>query len=361
MYKEIGSSFWVDRHQEFRKGEISLEHLGVSIRDMAFLSTGRSAISFVLNQLDIPEKRKVALLPPFTCYTVIDPFIDAGYHVHFYSIDRGLIFDSQSLMDDIARYEPSVVLVHSYFGFDTLAPLKDALTAIRESGIILIEDMTHMLYSSSPHAEADYYVGSFRKWAELPDRGFVISTERALRNKPEMPDLELQEAKLKAYHAKYRYMMKGEGDKRDFMEMLRAADEKLETQDSLHTIAPVSLLVQANLDSERLRSRRRENYQVLLDGFVGSETLRPVFPTLTAEAVPLYFPVYVNQDRKAFQAYLAAHQIYAPVVWPRPVPCENAIDDTAEWIYAHVLSIPCDQRYGKEEMDYIVEAVKAYA
>lgn len=360
MYKEIGSNFWMDRHQELAHKDISLEPLGVRINDSAFLSTGRSAISYVLNQLETPDDRKVALLPPFTCYTVIDPFIDAGYQVHFYEIDKGLTFNPERLMEDVRKFQPSVVLVHSYFGFNTLEPIKDTLASIRDSGVTLIEDATHMLYSSAVHLEADYYVGSFRKWAELPDGGFAISSDKPFLNKPQVPDGELEEAKLKAFHAKYLYMMKDEGEKKEFMEMFRIADERLETQDGIYTIAPVSALLQANLDSTHLRKRRRENYQTLLTGLKDCDVLKPVFMNLPAEAVPLYFPVYVKRERRAFQAFLAEYSIYAPVVWPRPVPCENAIGEDAEWIYEHVLSIPCDQRYGKEEMEYILVRIKDY-
>lgn len=360
MYKEIGSNFWMDRYQTLEHKGISLDYLGLKIRDTAFLSTGRSAISFVLNQLDVPEDRKVALLPPFTCYTVIDPFIDAGYQVRFYEVDRQMTFNAKRLMEDVRRYLPSVVLVHSYFGINTLAPLKDTLTSIREAGITLIEDVTHMLYSDSHHDEMDYYVGSFRKWAELPDGGFAISTKEMFRGKPELPDTILEEAKVKAFHAKYLYMAKDEGEKGTFMDLFRIADERLETQDSIYAIAPVSAMLQAGMDTVRLRKKRRENYQTLLDGLLDCDVLEPVFRHLAEGAVPLYFPVYVRKERKSFQKYLAEQGIYAPVVWPRPVPCENVIGEDAEWIYEHVLSIPCDQRYGREEMEYILEKIRSY-
>jgi len=360
MYKEIGSNFWLDRYQYLAPDEISLDQLGVRINDSVFLSTGRSAISYVLNHLQSPEERMVALLPPFTCYTVINPFIEAGYQVHFYEIDRRMNFDPKSLMEDVEKYQPSVVLVHSYFGFNTLDSLKDVLTSIRDSGIILIEDVTHMLYSGFKHPEADYYVGSFRKWLGLPDGGFAISTDRPFINKPTATDRELEKSKLEAYHAKYLYMTKDEGDKNAYMELFRIADEKLESQDGIYAISPVSVLIQANLDSDHLRKRRRENYQGLLDGLMDSAVMTPVFVNLPPEAVPLYFPVYIKKERKTFQTFLADHRIYAPIVWPRPIPCENAIGKDAEWIYEHVLSIPCDQRYGEEEIGYILEVIRSY-
>jgi hypothetical protein len=116
IYKEIGSNFWLNRCDELKTKEISLDFLQLNIRDVAFLSTGRSAISFVLEYIELPVHKKVALLPPFTCHTVIEPFINAGYKVFYYRIDKNLTCSRQYFLEDIEKYQPSVVLVHGYFG-----------------------------------------------------------------------------------------------------------------------------------------------------------------------------------------------------------------------------------------------------
>lgn len=45
MHREIGSDFWIDRYKSLPEEEIILDYLGIPTKDVAFLSTGRSAIS----------------------------------------------------------------------------------------------------------------------------------------------------------------------------------------------------------------------------------------------------------------------------------------------------------------------------
>ena len=357
MHKEIGSNFWLNRYDKLESKEISLDFLQLNIVDIAFLSTGRSAISFVLNHIELPEDKKIALLPQFTCHTVIEPFIKAGYKVFYYSIDKDLHCDKESFLKDIEKYQPSVVLVHGYFGFNTLLPIKDIITDIRESGIIVIEDITQTMYSKIEHTEADYYIASFRKWAALPDGGFAASTNKRFSYKPDKIDEKLQEAKLEAFHAKYLYICKDNGNKEEFLNMLKNAEQILSEQKEIFTMGNVSKMIQGNLEIDILRYRRRENFQYLFEGVADTSLIEPVFKDLPEDVVPLYFPIYVKCDRRTLQSFLAENNIYAPVIWPKPIQCKNNITESVDWIYDHILSIPCDQRYGIEDMKRIVEKI----
>lgn len=357
MYKEIGSDFWLNRYDELENKEISLDFLQLNISDVAFISTGRSAISFVLEHIKISEDKKVVLLPPFTCHTVIEPFINAGYKVFYYSIDRNLKCSRESFLEDIERYQPSVVLVHGYFGFDTLSSIKDVILDIRKAGIIVIEDITQTMYSEFVHTKSDYYVCSFRKWAALPDGGCAISTNKSFSYKPDKVDKNLQEAKMKAFHAKYLYMCKDIGNKDEFLKMFKDAEQILCNQQDIFAMSDVSKMIQGNLQIDFLRERRRENFQILCRGLTGINFIELIFNYLPKDVVPLYFPVYVKHNRKILQKYLAENNIYAPIVWPKPIQCECLVTRETNWIYDHILSIPCDQRYSSDDMKKIVEKI----
>lgn len=357
MYKEIGSDFWLNRYDELENKEISLDFLQLNISDVAFISTGRSAISFVLEHIKISEDKKVVLLPPFTCHTVIEPFINAGYKVFYYSIDRNLKCSRESFLEDIERYQPSVVLVHGYFGFDNLSSIKDVILDIRKSGVIVIEDITQTMYSKFEHIKADYYVCSFRKWTALPDGGCAISINKPFTYKPVKVNKNLQEAKLKAFHAKYLYIYKDIGNKNEFLKMFRAAEQILCDQHDLFAMSDVSKKIQGNLKIDFIRERRRDNFQVLSKGLASISFIEPVFNNLPEDVVPLYFPVYVKHNRNELQKYLAENNIYAPIVWPKPIQCEGLVTSETNWIYDHILSIPCDQRYGSDDMRRIVQNI----
>ena len=133
--------------------------------------------------------------------------------------------------------------------------------------------------------------------------------------------------------------------------MYRAAEDILDNQVEIYNISETSAKVQTSLNVNDLKSKRRANFELL------SQELKPVF-TLKDREVPLYFPVLVD-DRGALQKHLVANTIYAPVVWPKddkqPRQCEGA-----ENAYEHLLCIPIDQRYGKDDIDRIIEVIKKF-
>lgn len=360
MYKEIGSNFWLNRNKDSEDKQVNLNHLQINTADIAFLSTGRGSIAFVLDHIKLPENKKVALLPPFTCHTVIEPFINAGYKVFYYRVNRDLSCNKKSFLKDIEKIKPAVVLVHGYFGFNTLSLIKDAILEIKEKGIVVIEDITQTIYSKFEYSQADYYVCSFRKWTALPDGGCAISSKEPFKYKPVEIDIKLQEAKLEAFHAKHLYINEDTGIKDDFLRKFYDAEQILCEQKSIYAMSRISKKLQGNLDINLLRVKRRKNYSILLEKLQDSNSVKPVFRELPDEVTPLYFVVYARCNRKELQNYLAKNDIYAPVVWPKPYQCNNAVNEEADWIYQHILAIPCDQRYDIDDMKRITTTLNDF-
>lgn len=361
MFQEIGSNFWVNKNEklDYYNGNLTLDFLEFNFADKAFLSTGRSAISFVLENINTPHNERIALLPPFTCHTVIEPFIEANYEVYYYQINNDLTCDIEKIDEDIEKYNPSVVLMHSYFGFDTLSSIKHITDTFKNKGIIVIEDMTQSVYSNFKHLEADYYICSLRKWTALPDGAFAISKEVPFRFKPEQEHESLLESKLEAFHLKWLYINKKKEIKDKFLGAFRDAEQILNSQEQIYKMGTVSQKIQQSQDLSILRNRRRENFSILLKGLLKSEVVKPLFRELPDNVTPLYFPVMVN-SREKVQKYLAGENIYAPIIWPKPNYCNNHIHNNVEDIYKKILAIPCDQRYGNQDMNRIIDTIKRF-
>lgn len=360
MQREIGSNFWIlPQDLKADAAPFELEAPGCRGTDSVWLSTGRSAISFALEEARRrnPELGRTALVPPFTCHTVVQPFLDAGYTVRSYPVDRALCTDGNALLHDAEEAGASVVLVHRYFGFDTLPGCGEALEELRKRDVVTIEDRTQCLYSGFGALPADFLIGSIRKWAGMPDGGFAVCREGVFPEKPSEPDAALEAAKIAAGTAKYLYLFENTGEKDAFLKLYREAEDILDRQNRYYAAAGLSLRMQAALDRDALRQKRRENYRTLLEGLKDCPGVRPLFSALPETAVPLYFPLWVEGDRAALQAHLRDASIYAPVVWPRPdwLPpvCEEA-----EAFYEHLLCLPVDQRYGRDDMARTVEQVR---
>lgn len=359
MLSEIGSNFWLNPNEILDEKPLGTpEQFNCKGSDYAWLSTGRSAIQFVINTIEGRTRniKKVAVLPSFTCDTVFEPFLKSGYKVYYYPVEKNLTTTSDVILETVFEHDASIVLFHRYFGLDTLDGQVDKMCEVlRELGKYSIEDCTQCLYSGISRADSDFTVGSIRKWTGTPDGGFAVYREGAFNEKPQRPDKDLEEAKIEASYAKYRFLFEKQGDKGEMLAMYRSAEDILDNQKEIYNISEVSVKVQANLNVNELKSKRRANFELLSKKL--KQYVKPVF-TFKDREVPLYFPVLVD-DRGALQKHLVANAIYAPVVWPKddkqPRQC-----DGAENAYEHLLCIPIDQRYGIDDMERIVEVINDF-
>ena len=360
MQSEIGSNFWLNPYEKFHEIPLgSPSQFNCEGEDYVWLSTGRSAIKYVVDHIESRKAniKKVAVLPSFTCDTVFDPFLKAGYEVFYYPVKKDLTTGSEDILRTVMEVGASIVLFHRYFGFDTIDKQVDSLCErLRELGKYTIEDCTQCLYSNIPRANSDYTVGSIRKWTGTPDGGFVVSRNGILKKKPQMPDTVLEQAKIEASYAKYRFLFEHEGNKSEMLTMYREAEDILDSQNDIYSISPMSAKVQANLDIKELVKKRRENFSILRHALCNK--VQPLFSFDETHSVPLYFPILV-EDRSLLQKHLVGNAIYAPVVWPKdkkqPAVCEGA-----ENAYQHLLCIPIDQRYDADDMDRIVNVINNY-
>ena len=81
--------------------------------DIRFLMSGRCAIYYALEDLKLTDKKQVAYVPIYTCETVLDPFVKAGYKLVFYDIDK----DMKPIFDYSVINQISVISICGYYGF----------------------------------------------------------------------------------------------------------------------------------------------------------------------------------------------------------------------------------------------------
>ena len=259
MLSEIGSNFWISPGEGKGSKPLGTPYqYGCFGSDYVWMSTGRSATKLVLQTIEErnPDVQKVALLPSFTCHTVFEPFMDYGYQVHTMPLCANLTTIAEDILYYQEQYSVRVVLVHRYYGFDTLPGFNKVVELLQKRGVVVIEDCTQCLYSSFPYSNADYVVASIRKWCGVPDGGFAICKEGTFHRKPIRQDTNMVEAKRIAAELKYKYLFEGKGDKPTFKAKYRDAERLLDSQVDFFTIDALSAAIQAELDVELLKKKR---------------------------------------------------------------------------------------------------------
>lgn len=353
--KKIGGYFPYETLLE-KKNEF-LEGLCPENGDLRYLMSGRCAIYYALKDYKYTDKRCVAYVPIYTCETVLAPFHKAGYTLLFYDFDENMnpVFDP-AVLDQI-----SIISICGYYGFSTYN--REFVAECSRRGICIIEDTTHSIFSSDgidPHC--DYVVGSLRKWIGVAAGGFAIKTKGKFLSDPQTP------------HEKHLAIRKQCLDLKNHLE--ERSDEELEQifqqGDALFWDAemmlrqifdsfgsdPESVFLIQHYPVEALKTKRRANYRYLLDHVLPSDKFRIVFPTLPEGTVPSHFTLFAS-DRDTLRAILLQHEIGSTTYWPVGPLVNLENHPNAQYIYDHVLSIPCDQRYGEKDMQKICDTLNS--
>lgn len=356
MKNEIGSNFWItSRQYQSIIHSSSDEEPRLWGCNNTFLSTCRSAISSALRTID-SDTTKIALLPAFTCHSVLHPFLQNGYKVFPYRVNTDLSIDPEAFIEDVKTYQPSVVLVHSYFGFDTTGNLQSIVDELKSIGVFIIEDLTQRLFSTFQCLSSNCQVGSIRKWMPIPDGAFVSTLLSDIIDE----DKELAQAKMEAMMAKGDYIVDDKGEKSVFRQLLKDAEDLLDSRTRSYRMSKASKLIFNSFNLHELAKRRSDNYRFLVHGMRDIEDFEILFPDLDNSAVPFLLPVLVKKNRKALQQYLASKDIFPTVIWACPQLFINLIDNQAQYVYDSILCFHCDQRYDIEDMQRICIEINHY-
>lgn len=363
MLSEMGSNFWFEPEEVKGSCDITPEIYGISGDDYIWTYSGRQAISFVLDTLLSENESfdKVALLPPYTCHTVFNPFYNYGFDVYSYEIDEHFISTKEMILKRAKEVKPGVVLLQRYFGFDTIKEAVSLTEELKDLGIIVIEDTTQAIFSKLDILPADYHVASVRKYFGTPDGGFVVSHRGKLsRDKFISNDERRNELVLEASSLKNKYMSDMSGDKKEFLMRFGEAEEMLDEDNNFRYISDTSLKIQSSNDNESIAQRRRENYRLLYSLLKDVKGMRIVLPEPDDDEAPLYMPIYVDDDRLKLQAHLRNASIYAPVVWPRPERCPEYLGEVGDDFYNHIICLLVDQRYDEGDIKREAYRVKEF-
>lgn len=358
LQKEIGSDFWSNPVSNPQKFSIQ----GISrCESIEYFISGRSAIRALAR--NVPTKVKKVLMPAYNCESVIVPFEKEGWEIEFYGVEFNLSVDKKKLFDKIQIFSPTLIYFQSYFGFNTLEGLEEIINFCKEKDIKMVEDVTHNLFSCYQKLDVDYYVGSLRKFIALPEGGVLLERNKELNIKTKCAVENIIEVANDAFEVKKRYMQCETGvSKEAYLTKYNLLRRLINTNDELYLMNQFTRDQLNYIDYAYIKQRRIKNYTELLKGLKKIKGMHCVFQDIKESAVPLFFPVYIvgHNKRGYVQKELTKKNIFAPIIWPKYVNL-GKIDSNSKYIYEHILCIPCDQRFDKEDMQFIIRTIKNIA
>lgn len=341
MIKEIGSEFWESPQKRF---------------DKHFFLSGRTALEYIVRDIKAQGVSSSVLLPSYCCHTMIEPFARYGFSIRFYDV---FFSEKQKcLCAELPQYREDEVLFYlSYFGFHEINGLN--LADLRKKTRTVIDDRTHSwLRTESMEARADYSFTSFRKWGAFSGISEACKYGGSFSYKAgETGNERYVFMRDTAFGMKADYMANG-GEKEPFLRMFGEAEDLLGEDYEAYRPSYRAIDAFFSTDWDTVRSRRRENAKILLEGLADVREIILPFSKLDDWDVPLFVPILVENGRDALRKYLTVHQVYCPIHWP--VSKYHRLNEKTSCLYENALSLVCDQRYTEKDMQRIVDTIKQF-
>ncbi len=311
-----------------------------------FLANARSGILSVARALDPPT----IWMPSYLCPVMVGCLGELRERVRFFQIAGDLSVPDWSFLGKVR--EGDLACVIDYFGWPCSRTLMTELSA---AGALVLEDACQALLTDGIGLDADYLLFSPRKFLGVPDGGVLVPRGAAKL------ELELGDAPEEWSHtaheaARQRAEFDGRGaadDDRGWYELYQRSEAGPAGPYAMSGVARA--LLDTAFDYEAIATKRRTNHARLRARLAELA----LFPEPSPSVVPVGFVVRFAspEDRDRVREGLIAEGIYPPVHWPLAglVPPNFA---ESHLLSRRILTLPCDQRYGPEDLDRIADRVE---
>ena len=312
--------------------EIELPRQPIAIHRAALkLSTGRSCLLAALQFMQ-PAR---CYAPHYTCDAALQPLKMLGIDCVLYCTDRNLVPQKIPKLN-----EDECILLTNYFG------LQRQLTQqwSEKLGPQLIVDNTHDFFHEDS-LPTSWSFTSARKYFGVPDGAF-LNVPEGIINEDVVPNTVPAFTNVSLQHSLNRKLGKQEAAFADFQRY----EESLPC--SILKMSDYSRAMLGTISFPQVAQQRRDNFQQLANAL---RTRNAFSVSESPDATPFAYPY---QSRKGLtHADLHQLQIYAPQFW-KNVLDRQATDCPVALEYSRsLIPLPVDHRYGRQEMQRIIDTI----
>jgi hypothetical protein len=321
MEKEIGSFIELDLRDtgEYYNGETNV----------ARLSTGRSAILHSI----ILQKTSQVYIPYYLCSTVKEILTENGIEIIPYYINDNF----EPLLKTNSK--SSSFLLVNYFG---ILSHKRLVSLSKKYQNVIIDNCPAFF---NPPIEGCYNVYSARKFFGVPDGSYVLGHNASAGILKYQRDSSSETAAFllkrieKGSSAVYSERMQNE--------------ERLDKSETLQMSVLTKKLLTA-VDYDAIRVKRIENFRYL-HSLISKYNLLDPLKFMDNKCVPLVYPLLVKDSGLVNK--LRDRKIYTGRWWNHVLK-EVDQDSFEAFLSRFMVPVPVDQRYGKDEINYIFNTFK---
>ncbi len=290
------------------------------------LNSGRHCVEYLF----LTKGIKKLYIPYFMCDSVSALCRDRGVEVEYYPIG----------LDFIPRFSKTLgegewLFIVDFYGQLTEKYLQEAKARFEN----IIVDNTQAFFKK-PLADTETCY-SCRKFFGVADGGYLYTSQRL---KGELP--------YDYSHERMEFLF-GRMEKTANAFYGRYVDNnELFANEPLKQMSKTTRNILRGLDYERIEKIRTRNFAYLHER-LGEHNLLKLTVPQGAFAYPLYL-----KNGGELRKILQREKIYIPTLWPDVFDrCKEG--DLEYGMAKNILPLPIDQRYGEEDMEYLIEKIQA--
>jgi hypothetical protein len=283
---------------------------------------------------------------------VIDCF--SNNDIKFFHINQDFTIDEDDLIRKVNSNIHTIFFAHYLGASQPQSILEKLRNYTNQRGILLIEDTTQSFFSIQ-NIIGDYAVASLRKWIPIPHGGVVYSHLPLLQETQYTKSTD--NTRAYAMVLKDMYLRGNLDDKALYRKIFSECENRMDYQHDIHLMSDFAHFILSSISVTTVIQRRKRNYQYLLPRLIRLG-IKPAIQ-LSEDDCPFVFPIRVP-DRDVFREYLIRNHVYCAVHWPFEDFMATEKRAQAKLNAGDLISLPIDQRYDLDSLDYLVEVIAKY-
>ena len=308
-------------------GYIEFEHYHNRMlhEDGILLNTGRTCLAYLIKSRGITH----IALPYLMCETARKTCEKYGVNIDYYHIDPD--FKPVYKKDVSGRF----VYIVNYYG---LLSADDIRVLNQKYDNMIIIDNAQAYFADPVDGIDTLY--TCRKFFGVSDGGILVSSCKRIEG------LETDRSHDRFGFLLGRFEENASDYYREYID-----NNRLFGSEPIKRMSMLTENILKSIDYDYVRDRRTENFRILND-LLGDINDLKVDSVIGAFSYPLLLT-----NGSEIRKRLIEQKIYVPVLWPNVL--EDVEKDSLEYRYTDdLLPLPCDHRYGKDEMMYVAEMVR---
>lgn len=293
--------------------------------DAIALNCGRGALEYLCEA----KKIRKLYLPYFLCSSVPNLCEKLGVEYEYYHINKQF----EPLFERELGENEWIYIVNFYGQLDN-----DYISVWKQKYNRVIVDNAQSYFQMPVESVDTFY--TCRKYFGVADGAFLYTDVKMKR------ELVKDESFERMYFLLGRYERSASEFYSEYI-----ANNKLFATEPVKRMSRLTDNLLHGIDYEMVARRRQENFDLLDTEFQSMNELK-----LKSVYGAFMYPLLI-QHGSDVRKKLQKEKIYIPTLWPNVL--EECSPDSVEYHYAaDILPIPVDQRYGEDDMKYLMEVIK---